>query len=84
MKNKLIGIITLIVLICIPKTYADTPLSPEAATVKCFSRRSDSRHKYLQTVGTMDKTHLEHRDDIHGRFQIAAGYRSSFRPTRIA
>ena len=64
--------------------HADECLAPDTPTVKCFLRRSDSRHKYMQTIASTDTAHIESAKSLHGRLQINVGYRSSFREKDIA
>ena len=65
-------------------TLADSCLSIDAPTIKCFSRRSDSRHAYLHTIGTTDKIPHINGETFYSQLQITFGYRGSFRPSRIA
>ena len=56
----------------------------DCPTLKCYKRRSDSRHKYIQVAGSMDKAHLGDAESMYGVFTVTPGYRGSFRPTDIA
>ena len=60
---------------CVP---ADTP------TTKCYTRRSDGRHKYLQMVGATDKTHIDSDRSFYSTLQANVGYRASFDSCEIA
>ena len=53
-------------------------------TLKYFNRRSDSRHKYIQMVSLVDKTHLGDAESMYGVFTATPGYRNSMRPKAIA
>ena len=81
------NVLTLCVSVALCSTMlvsADSCPPVDAPTIKCYSRRSDGRHKYMQTVASSDKTHIGDADAMYGRFQANVGYRASFRSKDIA
>ena len=65
-------------------THTKDCLPIDAPTLKCFSRRSDGRHKYLQMINAIDKMHLNDFEGTYGKVQATVGYRASFRSKDIA
>jgi len=61
---------------------AEKPI--DCVTTKCFTRRSDSRHKPLQLVGDYRYTHKMDAEDYYGLLSITPAYYASFKPERIA
>ena len=84
MKKRLIGLLSGVALLSAVLIKADDCLPADSPTVKCFSRRSDSRHKYIQMINSTDKTHLNDADNMYGKVQATVGYRSTFRSKEIA
>ena len=82
--NKLFkGVLTSTVLLGTVLSIA-AECNSDSPTLKYFNRRSDSRHKYIQMVSRVDKTHLGDAESMYGVFTLTPGYRSSFRPKAIA
>ena len=84
MKKRFIGILSGTILLSAALVQADDCVAADAPTVKCYSRRSDSRHKYIQMINSTDKTHLHDVDAMYGKVQATVGYRASFRSKEIA
>ena len=84
MKKRFIGMLSGVALLSAAFVQADDCLAADTPTVKCYSRRSDSRHKYIQMINSTDKTHLNDADDMYGKVQATVGYRASFRSKEIA